>query len=581
MGGSSSKQVSPEPTGVSTGRGKDVSADVTLGPRPRHAAGKFLRILTINDCYKLDHYPRVAAAVEAAKAEADSLGCVVTSHLNGDFLSPCTITAIDGGQAMTEALNQAKIDYVMLGNHEFDFGFDVPVARMQAFNGKCVNGNIENAPINSLPRYDVVKVGDKNVVITGLLTEDTSIYAPSNTPTITKPSEAAVKVWEEAKASLGKKPDLFVPMTHMLVPEDKKTAVEIAKHAELAACTPVVLGGHEHDMYVDEAGKSTIVKVGQDAERLGVVDVWWTADGAVHSKVTVLPITEFDEDATAKAFVQAKHDFLTQMMAASIADVPAAMSSKKVRFEPSGVATFLLTFVQRNLKKQADLAMVQGGFVRYKKDYEPGEFTMGDLFGEFAFEGPFCVIPLKGEIIQQSTAATRSAPKPAPNFLHFSEGVVVEGDAHTIVSVGGAPFDPEKIYQVAIYHHLLTGLNVIEPLMSYVSAHVQVPDVEACRPVKDLVLEVCMKDEWRRLIGYDHFDADGDGDVSHEELQAGLDKAISKMDKNGDGLVSRDELAQYIHAIGGNTALVEKLLQALDADGDGQISRAEFQALAF
>ena len=34
--------------------------------------------------------------------------------------------------------------------------------------------------------------------------------------------------------------------------------------------------------------------------------------------------------------------------------------------------------------------------------------------------------------------------------------------------------------------------------------------VEACRPVKDLVLEVCMKDEWRRLIGYDHFDADGD-----------------------------------------------------------------------
>ena len=222
MGGSSSKQVSPEPTGVSTGRGKHVSADVTLGPRPRHAAGKFLRILTINDCYKLDHYPRVAAAVEAAKAEADSLGCVVTSHLNGDFLSPCTITAIDGGQAMTEALNQAKIDYVMLGNHEFDFGFDVPVARMQAFNGKCVNGNIENAPINSLPRYDVVKVGDKNVVITGLLTEDTSIYAPSNTPTITKPSEAAVKVWEEAKASLGKKPDLFVPMTHMLVPEDKK-----------------------------------------------------------------------------------------------------------------------------------------------------------------------------------------------------------------------------------------------------------------------------------------------------------------------------------------------------------------------
>lgn len=123
---------------------------------------------------------------------------------------------------------------------------------------------------------------------------------------------------------------------------------------------------------------------------------------------------------------------------------------------------------------------------------------MGDLFGEFAFEGPFCVIPLKGEIVQQSTFNTRGAPKPAPNFLHFSDGVVVENDEkHTITSVNGAPFDPEKLYNVAIYHHLLTGLNVIEPMMSYVTANVEVPTEEACRPVKDIVLEVCMKDEWR------------------------------------------------------------------------------------
>jgi hypothetical protein len=84
--------------------------------------------------------------------------------------------------------------------------------------------------------------------------------------------------------------------------------------------------------------------------------------------------------------------------------------------------------------------------------------------------------------------------------------------------VGGEPFDPEKIYSVAIYHHLLSGLNVIEPLMSYVSENVKVPDLEACRPVKDLVLEVMVKDEWRRLVGFDRFDADGDGSVSGDEV---------------------------------------------------------------
>ena len=55
------------------------------------------------------------------------------------------------------------------------------------------------------------------------------------------------------------------------------------------------------------------------------------------------------------------------------------------------------------------------------------------------------------------------------------------------------PFEPQRTYRVAIYHHLLTGLNVIEPLMSYVTANVEVPDLEACRPVKDLVLEVRRK----------------------------------------------------------------------------------------
>ena len=59
-----------------------------------------------------------------------------------------------------------------------------------------------------------------------------------------------------------------------------------------------------------------------------------------------------------------------------------------MRFEQSGIASFLLTYVRRACEKDGvELAMVQGGFIRYGKDYEPGPFLMGDLFGEFAFEG--------------------------------------------------------------------------------------------------------------------------------------------------------------------------------------------------
>jgi 2',3'-cyclic-nucleotide 2'-phosphodiesterase (5'-nucleotidase family) len=93
--------------------------------------------------------------------------------------------------------------------------------------------------------------------------------------------------------------------------------------------TPVLLGGHEHEVYIDEAGKSTIVKVGEDARQLGVVDIWWTADGALRSKVTMLPIDEFDEDPAVKSFVLEKQKFIGTMMRAPIAPVVNRMSSRR------------------------------------------------------------------------------------------------------------------------------------------------------------------------------------------------------------------------------------------------------------
>jgi len=372
-----------------------------------------------------------------------------------------------------------------------------------------------------------------------------------------------------------------LPMTHQLIHEDKAFCVALAKNEELERRTPIVLAGHEHDQFIDEAGKSTVVKVGQDAERIAVCDIWWDASGTMNSRVTVLPITEFEPEPTALAFVEEQQAFITKMMSSPIASTEAEMSSKKVRFEESGVASFLLAYVRRALKKDGvELAMVQGGFIRAKRDYKAGPFLMGDLFGEFAFEGPQAVIPLKGSIIQESTFNTRSAPKPAPNFLHFDSGVVVTPE-HQIISVGGVPFDPEKIYTVAIYQFLLTGLNVIEPLMSYVNEHVKVPDTESCRPVKDVVLEVCMKDEWRRLIGFEGFDEDGDGQVTADELRAGLTKTMSKLDANGDGLISKEELTDYVHKMEGNVALVEQLIQSVDADGDGYVSLSELEALIY
>ena len=123
-----------------------------VGARPTGAVGTFLRVLTINDVYSLDNYPRFATAVKQARTSSKQLDCVVTSTLNGDFLSPCILTAIDGGRSMLEGLNMAEVDYVCLGNHELDLPWKSLAQKLSDFNGKVINSNVHNEEMSKFPR---------------------------------------------------------------------------------------------------------------------------------------------------------------------------------------------------------------------------------------------------------------------------------------------------------------------------------------------------------------------------------------------------------------------------------------------
>ena len=229
---------------------------------PPEACGAFLRVVSINDVYKLDNYPRVATAVAAARASVavhpgGGLAC-----LNGDFLSPCTVTALDGGKAMADALSYARIDYACLGNKEFDLPLEahgeqvwspshVPslVRSLARFtHGKVLNSNVLDTELAALPRFDCVRVGERTAVLAGLLTPDRTKYRPTGYPHAMPMAEACNEVWREAKAALGASGDLFLPMTHQPIKDDCALAACLAEHPELGVRTPILLGGHDHEV---------------------------------------------------------------------------------------------------------------------------------------------------------------------------------------------------------------------------------------------------------------------------------------------------------------------------------------------
>jgi len=346
--------------------------------------------------------------------------------------------------------------------------------------------------------------------------------------------------------------------------EDRMTAEIIGKHPELGLRTPCLFGGHEHDMFIEDAGKSVICKVGSDGQRFGVVDVWWDASGKLNSRFTAVPAGEFEHEPAAAEYALEKKEWLTKMMSAQIAVLPDSCSSKRVRFEPSGMATFLLTMVKKGLQADGvELMLLQGGGVRGTTDYEPGPFTMGDLYKEFGFDTHVAVIELPGKIIAETIGSSRTTPKPAPNFLHADDGVEIDAE-HNVISVNGESFDPARVYKVGIYQLLLSGLNVIQPLFSYVQENVQVPSLEACTPIKLIAMNYCTKQALLEML----------------ELAGGADKAIAAMDNNGDGMLDKEEVCTFLEAQGRPTGLLTQMLSMLDSDGDGYITASDLADFA-
>lgn len=553
--------------------------------RPFTAEGTFWRIITVNDVYELSNYTRVASAVEEAKNVAADLDCVVTSHMNGDFMSPATYTSTDGGLTLTKAMNYGKIDYACLGNHEFDVGKERQPVALAEYKGDCLNSNCDDPQISHLPKYKILDIGSRKAVIGGYLTTDQGIYTASNLPKSRLINEACFTTWEDAKKEIGSTPDVFLPMTHQLLHEDVETCEILAGNSELKTRVPILLGGHEHEIYIQEAGKSMVVKMGQDAERIGVIDIWWTKEGEMKHQISNIDCMEFPVQAECAAWVAKQEQSLQAKMNVPIATIPYDCTSKTTRMETSGMAVWICSKIKKSIGNGVEVVFLNGGGVRGSKDYKAGQpFLLGDLYAELPFSYPMWPVKIPGHVLADSVKAMNSAPKPNPGYLHLDDGCKLD-ENNNLIEVNGQPFDKNREYTIATILALYKGMNEVEPLTSFCRDNVKLPSDEAGLMGKGLFITQSMKETWRNLIGYKAFDKDGDGDVSQEELAAGVEAFIAKVEgtsKSADGLIDQKELKAYMEKTGFEAAgMISSLISDIDEDGDGQISKAEFLKLAY
>jgi hypothetical protein len=78
------------------------------------------------------------------------------------------------------------------------------------------------------------------------------------------------------------------------------------------------------------------------------------------------------------------------------------------------------------------------------------------------------------------------------------------------------------------------------------------------------------------MMDFDAFDADGDGRVTAEELEAHGAARFAEIDADGDGRVTREEF--MAHAGARATERAGTMFDRLDADGDGVLGRDAMEA---
>ncbi|WP_437675743.1 5'-nucleotidase C-terminal domain-containing protein [Sorangium sp. So ce131] len=528
------------------------------GPR----RGPWLRIVCVNDVYALDNLPRLASLVRRhAAGPADRFMAVMA----GDFLAPSLLSSLDHGRGMIDCMNAVPITHAIFGNHEADVSLPELRARVQEFRGTWLNTNMPTfSP--ALPTHQIMEVaspGGRSVRIglVGVLVHVQGLYRQGafGGYAIEPANETAVRwagrlVREEGCVCV-------IPITHQSRGEDLALA-----RMQCDPRFPVILGGHEHEVSLDDVDGCRVIKAGTEAVSAAVVDLVWPAEAPPAGEpdlpavaVRLELVADYPEDPAMRARVDRHMQIVRDLDAATLLRLPpgAELSSVGARSQQTSLGELVCSRLRDGLG--ADGCLFNGGGIRGGRVYRE-RFTYGDLKAEVPFSNEVVVVDLPGRVVREAVAASRSrAPTQHGGYLQIDDRMAVDARG-VLTAIGGRPLVEDREYRIAVVRGLLGGMDDIAPLVRFAEEHPEkVPPADSGREPKLVLVESFAVELWRQLGGFEAIDADRDGAVSAAELTAAVSRVTAETPSE---------------------VVVGEMLKALDKDGDRLVTRSEAGALA-
>ncbi len=354
-------------------------------------------IVHVNDIYQIapvdaraprGGLARLSGLVESLRREHPATLFV----FGGDTLSPGIESGIFKGAQMTRAWNAMRLDYAVPGNHEFDFGPEVARERFAESRFPWLAANIEaDSPLPMLRASVLREVGGVRIGFLGLITPDTvTLSKPGPDIRFTGLLAAARR---ESAALRAQGAAAVVALTHNTIAEDREIAA--------AGVVDLILGGHEHHLITEMAGRTPIFKAGSDARDALHVRLRFEREGSSYRLAglawALLPVdARWPEDAGVLALAADVELGLGTRLNERIAETTVALDARgeTLRRGESNIANFAADAVRAALG--ADIALLNAGGFRSDAVLGPGAITRRDVLALLPFQNPLLLLSVTG-----------------------------------------------------------------------------------------------------------------------------------------------------------------------------------------
>ncbi len=437
------------------------------------------------------------AAIARYKKDLEAKGHAVLLLDAGDASQGTPLVNLGYGKNAIEFMNAAGYDAMAPGNHEFDWGTDNLKQLQGIANFPLLAANILDT-IGGEVTFRANAIFDTSnglkVGIFGLTTPETATKAhPDKVRGVDFPQgEELYKIAQaqvdELKAA---EVDLVVALVHLGVdPESAPNrSIDVLEHV---SGIDLMIDGHSHTTLEkgDHVGDTTLVSTGEYGRSLGVVEYdgeKFTAglftgmnkgavvelDGALY---TAILTAKLDEEVN--ILVNDINKAVNDELSAPFAKTEVLLNGERDpgnRTEETNLGDFaadaILWAAKEAIGEHVVASVTNGGGIR--ATIEAGDITMLDMKTVFPFGNEVAVLDVTGaELLEALEAATSSTPKAIGAFpqvagMVFTIDTSVEyeqgeqypdstyfapakpGSRIQIESVGGEPFDIEKIYTIA------------------------------------------------------------------------------------------------------------------------------------